>query len=142
MKKLLLILALFFSTSILLAQNFNQPSQFNNVCDDNNDGFASFYLEEISFEILANVNPQSYVVTHHETQTDAQNGANALTSPYFNINLTTQTIFARILTVASGQVTIMPYNLNVNPIPPSPTTVPSRSRPAQVQPATLSLRAR
>jgi uncharacterized repeat protein (TIGR01451 family) len=121
MKKSLLILALFFTTSILLAQNFNQPSQFNSVCDDNNDGFASFYLEEISFEILANVNPQSYVVTHHETQTDAQNGASALTSPYFNINLTTQTIFARILTIASGQITIMPYNLNVNPIPAAPT---------------------
>ncbi len=121
MKNLLLIITLFFSTSILIAQNFNQPSQYNNVCDDNNDGFASFYLDEVSFEILANLNSQSYVITHHETQTEAQTGTNALPSPYFNINPSTQTIFARIVTVASGQVTIMPYNLNVNPIPPSPT---------------------
>jgi len=121
MKKLLLILTLFFSTSILFAQNFNQPSQYNNVCDDNNDGFASFYLDEISFEILANLNSQSYVITHHETQTEAQTGTNALPSPYFNINPTTQTIFARIVTVATGQVTILPYNLNVNPTPSAST---------------------
>lgn len=121
MNKLLLFLALFFSTSILLAQNFNQPSQFNNVCDDNNDGFASFYLDEVSFEILANLNSQSYVITNHETQTEAQTGTNALPSPYFNIIPTTQTIFARIVTVASGQVTIMPYTLNVNPTPSAPT---------------------
>ena len=117
MKKLLLIITLFFSTSILIAQNFNQPAQYNNVCDDNNDGFASFYLDEVSFEILANLNSQSYVITHHETQTEAQTGTNALPSPYFNINPTTQTIFARIVTVASGEFTIRPYNLNVNPIP-------------------------
>ena len=115
MKNLLLTITLFFSTSILIAQNFNQPSQYNNVCDDNNDGFAFFYLDEVSFEILANLNSQSYVITHHETQTEAQTGTNALPSPYFNINPSTQTIFARIVTVASGQVTIMPYNLNVNP---------------------------
>ena len=121
MKNLLLTITLFFSTSILIAQNFNQPSQYNNVCDDNNDGFAPFYLDEVSFEILANLNSQSYVITHHETQTEAQTGTNALPSPYFNINPSTQTIFARIVTVATGQVTIMPYNLNVNPIPPSPT---------------------
>ena len=89
MKKLLLVFTLFFSTSILVAQNFNQPSQFNNVCDDNNDGIATFWLEEISFEILGNVNPQDYVVTHHETQTDAFVGANALSSPYSNINPST-----------------------------------------------------
>jgi hypothetical protein len=42
MKNLLLIITLFFSNSILIAQNFNQPALYNNVCDDNNDGFAPF----------------------------------------------------------------------------------------------------
>jgi len=121
MKKLLLILSLFFSTSILVAQNFNQPSQYNNVCDDNNDGFASFSLDEISFEILANLNSQSYVISHHETLSEAQTGTNSLSSPYFNINPTSQAVFARIVTVATGQVTVMPYNLNVNPRPNAPT---------------------
>ncbi|MFN3753110.1 T9SS type A sorting domain-containing protein [Flavobacterium sp.] len=121
MKKLLLILALFFSTSILLAQNFNQPTQFNNVCDDNNDGYASFWLGEITFEILGNLNPEDYVITHHETQTDAATGFNALTSPYNNIYSFTQTVFVRVVTVATNEVTILTYNLNVNSAPSAPT---------------------
>jgi uncharacterized repeat protein (TIGR01451 family) len=121
MKKLLLVLALFFSTSILVAQGFNQPSQFNNVCDDNNDGYASFFLGEISFEILGNLNAQDYVITHHETQNDATTGFNALPSPYTNIYSFTQTVFVRIVTVATSDVTILTYSLNVNPTPIAPT---------------------
>ncbi len=121
MKKLLLTLALFFSTAILLAQNFNQPTEFNNVCDDNNDGIASFWLGEISFEILGNLNAQDYLITHHETQTDATVGTNALSSPYMNINPFTQTIFVRIVTVATSEVMILTYNLNVNSGPQAPT---------------------
>jgi uncharacterized repeat protein (TIGR01451 family) len=122
MKKLLLTFILIFSTTILVAQNFNQPSQFNNVCDDNNDGVAVFWLGEITFEILGNLNPQDYVITHHETQSDASIGANALSSPYANINPFTQVIFVRIVTLATNQVTILTYNLNVNPTPDAPTT--------------------
>lgn len=121
MKKLLLTFILFFSTSILLAQNFNQPSQFNNVCDDNNDGIAEFWLGEISFEILGNLNPQDYAITHHETQADAATGANPMSSPYSNIVPNTQIVFVRIVTLATNQVTILTYNLNVNPIPEAPT---------------------
>ena len=67
MKKLLLTIALFFSVSILVAQNFNQPTQFNNVCDDNNDGTASFWLGEITFEM----NSFWYVVIKIDTGSDA-----------------------------------------------------------------------
>lgn len=117
MKKLVLVFALFFSTPILLAQTFNQPSQFNTVCDDDNDGTASFYLGEISYEILGNLSPQEYTVTHHETHTDALVGTNALLSPYTNISPFIQTIYARIVTLATNQVTILQYNLNVNQVP-------------------------
>jgi hypothetical protein len=121
MKKLLLVLALFFSSSILLAQNFNQPTQYNNVCDDNNDGYASFWLGEITFEILGNLNPQDYVITHHETQNDATTGFNALTSPYTNIYSFIQTVFVRIVAVATNEVVILTYDLNVNILPQAPT---------------------
>jgi len=121
MKKSLLILTLFFSTSIFWAQNFNQPSQFNYVCDDNNGGFASFYLEGISYEILGNLNSQDYVITYHETQTQAEIGVNPMSSSYINITPTLQTIFARIVTVATQQFTILQVNLNVNPTPNAPT---------------------
>jgi uncharacterized repeat protein (TIGR01451 family) len=116
MKKLLLLLILCFFTAIASAQ-FTQPSQFNYVCDDNNDGYGSFYLGEISFEILGNLNAQDYVVTHHATQTNAQTGANPLSSPYFNITPNTQTLYARIVTIATSAVQIYPYQLHVNPAP-------------------------
>ncbi|MCX6172436.1 MAG: T9SS type A sorting domain-containing protein [Flavobacterium sp.] len=121
MKKSLLILTLFFSTSILWAQNFNLPSQFNNVCDDNNGGYASFYLEGISYEILGNLNLQDYVITYHETQTQAEIGVNPMSSSYINITPTLQTVFARIVTVATQKFTILQVNLNVNPTPNVPT---------------------
>ena len=121
MRKLLLVFVLFFTTSILVAQNFNQPTQFNNVCDDNNDGIAAFFLGEITFEILGNLNPQNYLVTHHETQTDAVTGVNPMTNPYMNINPNTQIVFVRIVTVATSEVTILTYNLTVIPSPEAPT---------------------
>jgi hypothetical protein len=121
MKKQLLTFILFFATSFLVAQNFNQPSQYNNVCDDNNDGFAAFWLGEISFEILGNVNAQSYDITHHETQVDATTGANALGSPYINVSPNQQILFARIVNIATGEVSIISYPLNVNPSPSNQT---------------------
>lgn len=121
MKKQLLTFILFFATSLSVAQSFNQPSIYNNVCDDNNDGFAAFWLGEISFEILENLNAQSYQITHHETQADAALGANALSSPYINLTPNQQFLFARIVTLANGDVTIVSYPINVNPAPSNPT---------------------
>lgn len=121
MKKQLLTFILFFATSLLVAQSFNQPSFYNNVCDDNNDGFAAFWLGEISFEILANLNAQGYQITHHETQADATLGANALSSPYINVSPNQQILFARIVTIANGDVAIVSYPINVNPAPSNPT---------------------
>ena len=106
---------LMFSNTIIFSQTLNQPSQFNNVCDDNNDGFALFHMQEITFEIIGN--NTNLVVTHHATQTDATTGTNPLPSSYFNIVPNTQTIFARIVNTVTSQVQIISYNLNVNPIP-------------------------
>ena len=117
MKKLLLLVILFFSTTILTAQTFTQPTQYNIVCDDNNDGFASFYLGEITYEILGNLNASDYTITHHETQADATTGTNPLSSPYLNISAWSQTIYVRIVTVATGDIQFLIYNLVVNPIP-------------------------
>ena len=104
-----------------MAQSFNQPSIYNNVCDDNNDGIAAFWLDEISFEIVENLNDQDYVISHHETQFDAATGTNALSSPYTNILPYQQTLFARIVTNATGDVSIIGYPLNVNPAPSNPS---------------------
>ncbi|WP_100803032.1 T9SS type B sorting domain-containing protein [Ulvibacter sp. MAR_2010_11] len=63
------------------------------VCDDDNDGFSSFDLTLKTAEIIGG---EPFVsVTYHENPTDAQTGASALISPYFNIVANQQTIYAR-----------------------------------------------
>ena len=121
MKKLLLLLVLFCASPLLFSQTFNQPSQFNNVCDDDNDGFASFYLAEISFEILSGLNATSYVVTHHETMTDAIAGINPLSSPYFNVTPFSQIIYVRIVNLLTSEIQTTSYLLTVNQAPNATT---------------------
>jgi uncharacterized repeat protein (TIGR01451 family) len=115
MKKLVLFLVLLFTSSILFSQTLNQPNQFNNVCDDNNDGYALFYMQEIAFEIVGN--NQNLVVSHHLTQADAANNVNPLPFNYVNQVTGQQLVFARVVNTVTNQVQIMPYTLHVNPIP-------------------------
>lgn len=122
MKKLLLLLVL-LSTNIIFSQGFNQPTQFNNVCDDNNDGIALFYLQEISYEILSGFNTANYTVTHHLTQTDASTGANALGNDYVNVS-NPQLIFAQVVNNLTNELQIITYNLYVHNTPvASPQTL-------------------
>lgn len=118
MKKQLLLLLLLFTSSFIFSQTLGQPNQFNNVCDDNNDGFAQFYLGEITFEITLN-NP-NLVVTHHLTQGDAASGINPLPMSYTNVT-NPQLIFARVVNTLSGQIQIITYNLSVHSTPSAPT---------------------
>ncbi len=115
MKKQLLSICFLLISSFFYGQTFNQPSQFNSVCDDNNDGFALFYLQEISFEIIGNNQP-NLVVTHHLTQLDASTGSNPLPNNYTNVT-NPQPIFARVIDSQTNQVQIIVYYLTVNPAP-------------------------
>ena len=121
MKKFILFAVVYFFTTSLFAQLIGQPTQLNTVCDDNNDGFATFSLSNISIEILGNLNPSDYTITHHIGQSDAQLGTNPLPLMYSNATPNAQTVFARIVTNATGQVQILPYVLRVNPLPDAPT---------------------
>ncbi|MFN8325472.1 MAG: T9SS type A sorting domain-containing protein [Flavobacteriaceae bacterium] len=117
MKKKLLLLFVLFTFIKGFSQGFNQPTSFNNVCDDStNDGFATFYLGEISYEILMQQNAQNFVVTHHLSQGDAAENVNPLPNDYINVS-NPQLIFARIFDITTSEVTIMAYNLTVNPAP-------------------------
>lgn len=115
-KKLLLFFFAVFSVLTVSAQ-LSQPSQFNNMCDDNNDGFATFYMQEIAFEIIGN--NQNLVVTHHLTQADAMSGANPLPNTYTNVT-SPQLIFARIYNTATTQYDILTYELTVYSPPLAP----------------------
>ena len=120
MKKTLLLFLLFICAGVF-AQGPYQPQQFNTVCDDNNDGIATFFMQEISSEIMGNT--QDVVVTHHLTQADAANGTNAIVGDYTNIS-NPQTIFARYLNTVTGVYQVVVYNLTVNPNPvASPQTI-------------------
>ncbi len=114
MKKLLLLLVLLFTSVVTFSQVLNQPSQFNTVCDDNSDGIALFYMQEITFEIIGN--NTNLVVTHHETETDAQTGVNPLPNNYTNIT-NPQTIYVRVVNTVTTQVQFTSYTLTVNLAP-------------------------
>ena len=116
MKKSLLLLVLLFTNFFIYSQTVvQQPTQFNNVCDDNNDGIAMFYMQEITFEMIGN-NP-NLIVTHHETLTDAQIGNNPLPNTYANIISNTQFIYARVENAQTSELQFITYELNVNPTP-------------------------
>ena len=117
MKKSLLLFVLLISTFFYgQTTTLNQPTQFNRVCDINNDGFASFSMQEISAEITGQVT-LSYLVTHHLTQSDASSGSNPLPNTYTNTVANSQMVFARVLNTTTNQVQIITYNLIVNATP-------------------------
>ncbi|MFC0605454.1 T9SS type B sorting domain-containing protein [Winogradskyella pulchriflava] len=70
------------------------------VCDEDNDGFGIFNLEDKSIEIIGGeLNTQ---VTYHETLGDANTGINALVSPYTNIVMNEQTVYIRLTNTITG----------------------------------------
>jgi gliding motility-associated-like protein len=94
-----------------------QPSPLE-LCDDNNPGdeVESFTLEDSNPEMLAGQTGISF--TYYETQLDADNGTNAIVSPYMNTS-NPQTIFVRATDDVTGCFvsTTATILLRVNPIP-------------------------
>ncbi|MGL2967467.1 hypothetical protein ACSVH6_12745, partial [Flavobacterium sp. XGLA_31] len=76
----------------------NTPTPYV-VCDDtiNNDGIYCFDLTIKNPEIST----AAVTITYHETQTDADTGANPKSSPYCNISTGTQTLYVRVFDPAT-----------------------------------------
>ena len=70
------------------------------VCDDDNDGFAEFDLEQRTLEIT-NGEPD-VVITYHGTQEEAEQGENPIASPYMNIVAWNQEIYVRSENLLTG----------------------------------------
>ena len=84
------------------------------VCDDDTDGFAEFTLTDANTTIL---NGQTGVtVSYHVSQMDAINNTMPLSASYTNTTANSQTIFARLETVA-GCFATAEVSLTVNPLP-------------------------
>ena len=92
------------------------------ICDGNQDGFGTFELNTLSVDILQGAD---YTITYHETIEDAQLGNNPLVSPYDNITPFVQFIYASAIDNMNGCRSIIPIELNVNPQPITPFTVPN-----------------
>ncbi|WP_418514181.1 T9SS type B sorting domain-containing protein [Corallibacter sp.] len=92
------------------------------VCDDDNDGFASFNLEDKSSEIIGGeINTE---VSYYETLEDAESGINPIVSPYTNIALNEQTIYIRLTnTLTDCYNASETLTLRVLEIPEVPTNV-------------------
>jgi gliding motility-associated-like protein len=91
------------------------------VCDEDNDGYASFDLETRTQEIING--ELDIAITYHETMDDANTGQNPLVSPYNNIVPNTQTVYARAENTVTGCYSIVPLVLNVLPSPVVPLDI-------------------
>lgn len=80
------------------------------VCDDDMDGFAAFDLTLKDQEILEGQNNFDHSVTYHLTQSDADNGINAINSPFINTS-NPQTIYAAVTDVNSCNVQTASFDL-------------------------------
>ena len=94
----------------------NTPPALTN-CDPESDGFGVFTLTDRDLDISGGV--AGVTISYHETLSDAENEVNPLASPYVNIDINTQTIFARVEnpTISTLCATIIELVLVVNPTP-------------------------
>ncbi len=97
------------------------------VCDVDNDGFASFTLTDKDVEIIGG--EPGVVVSYYETLLDAEAAVFALTSPYTNIVTPSQIIYARAefplppVGTGTGCYRIVELELIVNPTPIIPLEI-------------------
>jgi gliding motility-associated-like protein len=90
------------------------------VCDDDNDGFAEFTLEDKDVEIIGG--EPDVTVVYYLTEIDARLGdpAGILVSPYANVVVNLQTVWARVENTLTGCFSVIALDLVVNPLPDSP----------------------
>ena len=105
MKKILLLLLLTVQISVF--------AQIPDVVNCDNDQIFDLTSQEVL--LIGTQNPTDVVITYHTTQSDAQNGLNAIvnSSNYTSIS-NSQTIYARIENIITSAITIENFNLIVN----------------------------
>ena len=101
-------------------------------CDDDSDGddtngfVQNIDLDSQITDILGTLqDPDDFNVTFHETQTDASDGTDALSSPYTNTLADQQTIYVRVENKDTGCVNDdFTFEVIVNPLPKFKVTSP------------------
>ena len=88
-------------------------------CDVDNDGFAIFTLTDKDVEIIGG--EPDVTISYYETESDAEAGIFALTSPYMNVFTPSQVIYARAdYPLPTECFKIVELELIVNPTPVIP----------------------
>lgn len=114
-KLLFPLIAFVFSISSFAQIGINEPIDLFQ-CDEFNQGFANFNLNENDAIVLSGLNSNEYEVTYHETIVDAEIDVNPLVSPYTNVS-NPQTIFVRVEELATGNFEINNFDLFVSFVP-------------------------
>ena len=126
--KITLFFLFAFCSVVLTAQVANQPNDLI-LCDDASDGddangfVQSFMLNSQDSEILGSQSSSDFTVTYHNTQADAENGSNALSSPYSNTTANAEVIFARVTDNNNSNFDTTSFNIIVSPLPTGQTIV-------------------
>ncbi len=125
MRKLLPLLTLLL-TFLSYAQVANPVTAFEICDDDTADSYTTFYLASKDAEVLGSQSSTDFVVTYHESQTDADTGSNPLSINYTNIT-NPQIIFIRVEELGSSNFDTTTLDLLVLPAPvinpPSPLQI-------------------
>ncbi|WP_255350059.1 L-type lectin-domain containing protein, partial [Mangrovimonas sp. TPBH4] len=102
--------------SVEQAPEANIPDALE-YCDADSDGFGVFDLSDADAAITGGAT--GLVLSYHETFADADNGVNALSSPYNNIVANDQILYVRVesATIATDCATIVELALVVHPTP-------------------------
>jgi gliding motility-associated-like protein len=96
------------------------PTSPYTICDDNQDGFSEFDLSTLVNDILGGA---TYLLSFHETLTNAETNDYALPMLYTNIHPFVQIIYLRAENPDTHCVSIIPIELNVNPSPVAPISL-------------------
>ncbi|HAO15722.1 MAG TPA: hypothetical protein DDE71_09230 [Tenacibaculum sp.] len=83
-----------FSLKVLNGANIQEASL--EVCDQDNDGFVNFSLNDINATVLVSGSPSDYNFSYHLTEVDARNNERSLRNRYTNATQNEQEIYVRV----------------------------------------------
>ncbi len=116
MKNLYFLLILV--SGIALGQPIIQQPTNLQICDNNNDGFASFDLSMATNEILGALNPASHTIGFFETSFNAINFVNSIPLIYYTNVPNIQTIYVGVYENSNPNlVATTSFEIIVNPTP-------------------------
>ncbi len=102
-----------FDINVIPAPTVNSPIEII-ICDDDQDGFSSLNLNDITPSIVADTT--NLLISFHRSLNDLNNNQNAISTP-MAYNADTQTIFTRVESTITGCYATAQINIIINTLP-------------------------